>query len=75
MGGVARGCALTWWVAIPLKKPDGMPAALWGLGGRLGGRSVPSEKLIHTLADAAGDDLAQPAGRALLRARLATACG
>ena len=73
-GGPGERLGLTWWVAIPVEKPDGTPAALWGLGGRLGGRSVPSEKVIHTLADAAGD-LAQPAGRALLRARLETACG
>ena len=74
-GGPGERLGLTWWVAIPLEKPDGTPAALWGLGGRLRGRSVPPEKVIHILADAAASDLAQPAGRALLRARLATACG
>ncbi len=74
-GGPGERLGLTWWVAIPVEKPAGTPAALWGLGGRLGGRSVPSEKVIHILADAAGGDLAQPAGRALLRARLATGCG
>jgi serine/threonine-protein kinase RsbW len=74
-GGPGERLGLTWWLAIPLEKPDGTPAALWGLGGRLGGRSVPSEKVIQNLADAAGGDLAQPATRALLRARLATACG
>jgi anti-sigma regulatory factor (Ser/Thr protein kinase) len=74
-GGPGERLSLTWWVAIPLEKPGGTPAALWGLGGRLGGRSVPSEKVIHILADAADGDLAQPAGRALLRARLATVCG
>jgi serine/threonine-protein kinase RsbW len=73
-GGPGERLNLTWWVAIPLEKPDGTPAALWGLGGRRGGRSVPSEKVIRILADAASGDLAQPAGRALLRARLAAAC-
>jgi serine/threonine-protein kinase RsbW len=74
-GGPGERLNLTWWVVIPLVTPDGTPAALWGLGGRAGGRSVPSEKVIRILADAARGDLAQPAGRALLRARLATACG
>ena len=74
-GGPGERLGLTWWVAIPLEKPDGTPAALWGLGGRLRGRSVPPEKVIDILADAAAGDLAQPAGRALLRARLATAGG
>jgi anti-sigma regulatory factor (Ser/Thr protein kinase) len=72
-GGPGERLNLTWWVAIPLDQPDGAPAALWGLGGRAGGRSVPSEKLIRILGDAARGDLAQPAVRALLRARLATA--
>jgi anti-sigma regulatory factor (Ser/Thr protein kinase) len=72
-GGTGERLNLTWWVAIPLEKSDGTPAALWGLGGRGGGRSVPSEEVIHILADAARDDLAQPAERALLRARLANA--
>jgi anti-sigma regulatory factor (Ser/Thr protein kinase) len=73
-GGPGERLNLTWWVAVPLEKPDGSPVALWGLGGRVGGRPVPSEKVIRILADAAGGDLAQPAGRALLRTRLATAC-
>ena len=73
-GGPGERLNLTWWVAVALEKPDGSPVALWGLGGRVGGRSVPSEKVIRILADAAGGDLAQPAGRALLRTRLATAC-
>ena len=70
-GGPGERLDLTWWVAIRLEKPDGTPAALWGLGGRAGGRPVPNEKVIRILADAAGGDLAQPAARALLRARLA----
>ena len=73
-GGPGERLNLTWWLAIRLEERDGSPAALWGLGGRFGGRSVPSEKVIQILADAAGGDLAQPAARALLRARLATAC-
>jgi hypothetical protein len=71
-GGIGERLNLTWWVAIPLEKPDGTPAALWGLGGRAGGRPVPSETVIGILADAARGDLVQPAERALLRARLAT---
>lgn len=73
-GGPGERLNLTWWVAIPLQKPDEAPAALWGLGGREGGRSVPSEEVIRILAEAGRGDLAQPAGRALLRARLATVC-
>lgn len=72
-GGTGEHLNLTWWIAIALEKPDGTPAALWGLGGRQGGRSVPCEKVIRILADAARGDLAQPAERAVLRGRLATA--
>jgi serine/threonine-protein kinase RsbW len=72
-GGPGERLNLTWWVAIALEKSDGTPAALWGLGGRAGGRPVPSENVIRILADAARGDLGQPAARALLRARLATA--
>jgi hypothetical protein len=50
-----------------------MPAALWGLGGRDGGRPVPSEEAMSALADAAGADLARESRRARLRARLALA--
>lgn len=70
-GGTGERLNLTWWVAIPLENSDGTLAALWGLGGRGGGRPVPSEKLIRILADAARGDLAQPAEQAVLRARLA----
>ena len=73
-GGTGERLDLTWWVAVPLEKPDGTPLALWGLGGRVGGHSVPPEEIIRILADAARDDLAQPAGRAMLRGRLAIAC-
>ena len=72
--GTGERLDLTWWVAIPLEGPEGTPPALWGLGGRAGGRPVPSEKAIRILAGAGRDDLAQPAERAMLRARLATAC-
>jgi anti-sigma regulatory factor (Ser/Thr protein kinase) len=73
-GGPGERLELTWWLAIPLEDPDGTPAALWGLGGRAGRRSVPSERVIGILADAGRADLAQPAARALLRAQLETAC-
>ena len=72
-GGTGERLNLTWWVAVPVEKADGTPAALWGLGGREGGRSVPSETVIRILADAARGDIAQPAEQALLHARLATA--
>jgi hypothetical protein len=72
-GGTGERLALTWWVAVPVRGPDGMPAALWGLGGREGGRKVPSEEAIRALADAARADLAQEGQRAALRARLARA--
>lgn len=72
-GGTGERLSLSWWVAVALEKPDGTPAVLWGLGGREGGHPVPSEEVIRILADAAGGDLAQPAERALLRGRLATA--
>ena len=44
--------------------------ALWGLGGREGGRPIPSGDAIRTLADAARTDLTQDAQRADLGARL-----
>jgi len=72
-GGTGERLGLTWWMAVPLEGPDGMPAALWGLGGRDGGRPVPSEEVRRVLAGAARADLAQEAQRAVLRARLAWA--
>jgi serine/threonine-protein kinase RsbW len=72
-GGTGERLGLIWWVAVPLEGADGMPAALWGLGGRDGGRPVPSEDVMRTLADAGRTDLAQEAQRARLRARLALA--
>jgi hypothetical protein len=73
-GGTGERLNLSWWVSVPLEKPDGTPAALWGLGGRGGGHPVPPDEIIRIFADAARGDLAQPAERALLRGRLATAC-
>jgi anti-sigma regulatory factor (Ser/Thr protein kinase) len=72
-GGTGERLDLTWWVAIALQMSDGTPAALWGLGGRGGGRSVPSENVMRILADTAQRDLAQPAERAMLRSQLARA--
>ena len=72
-GGTGERLNLTWWVAVALEKPDGTPAALWGVGGRAGGRPVPREEVIRVLADAAHRDLTQPAERAVLRGRLAMA--
>jgi hypothetical protein len=71
-GGTGERLGLRWWVALPLEGSDGRPAALWGLGGREGGRPVPSEDVMRVLADAARTDLAQDTQRAVLRARLAS---
>jgi hypothetical protein len=70
-GGTGERLQLTWWVTVPLKGTDGAPTALWGLGGRAGGRRVPSDAVLRALADAARGDLAQESERAVLRARLA----
>jgi hypothetical protein len=70
-GGTGEQLGLAWWLAVPLEGPDGAPAALWGLGGRDGGRPVPSDTVIHALVEAARGDLAQEGRRAALRARLA----
>jgi serine/threonine-protein kinase RsbW len=72
-GGPGEQLGLTWWVAVPLEGPDGMPAALWGLGGRDGGRPVPSDEVVRALAEATRADLAQETQRAVLRTRLARA--
>ena len=72
-GGTGEQLGLTWWVAVPLEGPDGRPAALWGLGGREGGRPVPTEAVMCALADGGRTDLAQEARRTDLRARLAAA--
>ncbi|HWI05931.1 MAG TPA: ATP-binding protein [Solirubrobacteraceae bacterium] len=72
-GGTGETLDLEWWVAVPLEGPDGAPQALWGLGGRAGGRSIPSPATLATLGDAARGDLADEAQRAALRARLGAA--
>lgn len=70
-GGTGETLGLEWWVAVPLEGPDGAPAALWGLGGRAGGRSAPSPATLDALGDAARGDLADETQRAALRACLA----
>ena len=70
-GGTGEHLDLAWWIAVALETPDGAQCALWGLGGRGGGRPVPSGEVIGILVDAAHGDLAQPAERAMLRAHLA----
>jgi serine/threonine-protein kinase RsbW len=72
-GGTGERLDLMWWVAVALEKPDGTPAAIWGLGGRAGGRSVPRDEVINVLTDTTRHDLEQPAERAVLRGRLALA--
>jgi serine/threonine-protein kinase RsbW len=72
-GGTGERLQLTWWVAVPLERSDGAPAALWGLGGRDGGRPVPSDAVLRALIQAAATDLAQEGQRARLRAHLALA--
>jgi anti-sigma regulatory factor (Ser/Thr protein kinase) len=52
-GGTGEQLGLTWWLAVPVEGPDGTPAALWGLGGREGGRPVPSETVMRALAETA----------------------
>ena len=51
-GGTGERLGLAWWVSVPLEGPDGRPIALWGLGGRMGGRPVPSEAVIGSLVAA-----------------------
>ena len=70
-GGTGERLDLAWWVAVALQKSDGTPAAIWGLGGRAGGRPIPGEEIISTFTDATHHDLKQPAERAVLRGRLA----
>lgn len=70
-GGSGERLGLAWWISIPLAGPDGAPTALWGLGGRDGGRPVPSSPVMRALEDAGRTDLTQENQRAALRARLA----
>ncbi len=72
-GGTGERLELMWWVAVALGSTDGTPAAIWGLGGRAGGRPVPRDEVISILTDATHHDLEQPAERAVLRGRLDTA--
>jgi anti-sigma regulatory factor (Ser/Thr protein kinase) len=69
-GGTGERLGLMWWVAVPLEGPDGAPAALWGLGGRDGGRPVPSSAVLAALGEAARSDLTQEDQRAAFRRRL-----
>lgn len=69
-GGTGEMLDLEWWVAVPLEGADGAPQALWGIGGRGGGRSVPRPAVLDVLGDASRGDLADEAQRAALRARL-----
>lgn len=69
-GGTGERLDLCWWVSVPLEGAEGAPAALWGLGGRRGGRPVPAAAVIQAIAEAAREDLAQAAQRAALRERL-----
>ena len=69
-GGAGEILDLEWWVAVLLEGPDGAPEALWGLGGRAGGRSAPSAAILETLGHAARGDLTDATQRAALRARL-----
>ena len=70
-GGAGERLGLAWWVSVPLEGPDGAPMALWGFGGRLGQRPIPSEDVLRALADAGRSDLTQETQQAALRARLA----
>jgi serine/threonine-protein kinase RsbW len=70
-GGSGEKLGLAWWISIPLEGPDGELVAIWGLGGRDGGRPIPSGDMMHALAEAGRADLTQEAQRADLGARLA----
>lgn len=69
-GGTGERLDLAWWIAVALDNSPSGPAAMWGLGGRAGGRSVPSEAIIDILGQAARGDLARAGDRAVLRGRL-----
>ena len=69
-GGIGETLGLAWWVAVPLEGRDGAPDAMWGFGGRAGGRPVPSPAILDAIGDAARADLADASQRAALRARL-----
>jgi len=70
-GGTGERLGLAWWVSVPLEGPDEAPTALWGIGGRLGRRPIPSADVMRALAEAGRSDLTQETQQAVLRARLA----
>jgi anti-sigma regulatory factor (Ser/Thr protein kinase) len=70
-GGSGEKLGLEWWVSVPLARADGEPVALWGLGGREGGRPIPTAGILRALGEAGRTDLAQESRRDALRARLA----
>jgi serine/threonine-protein kinase RsbW len=72
-GGTGERLNLTWWVAVALGRSDGTPTAIWGLGGRAGGRPVPPDEVLSILSDATHHDLERPAERAVVQGRLAAA--
>ena len=69
-GGTGERLGLAWWVSVMLNGGGAQPVALWGLGGREGGRPVPSDEAIGELGRAAGRDLTRADERDALRARL-----
>jgi serine/threonine-protein kinase RsbW len=70
-GGSGERLGLEWWVSVPLSGSDGELMALWGLGGREGGRPIPTAGILRALGEAGRTDLAQESQRDALRARLA----
>ena len=72
-GGSGERLDLTWWAAVALHNSGGTPAALWGFGGREGGRSVPPKRIMSILTQAAHGDLVQRSQQTMLRAQLADA--
>jgi anti-sigma regulatory factor (Ser/Thr protein kinase) len=71
-GGSGERLGLEWWVSVPLAGSDGDLVALWGLGGREGGRPIPSAGILRALGEAGRTDLAQESRRDALRTRLTT---
>jgi anti-sigma regulatory factor (Ser/Thr protein kinase) len=69
-GGTGERLGLQWWASVPIAGPGGEPIALWGLGGREGGRPTPTQDVLYVLAHAGRANLAEPGERTALRARL-----
>lgn len=69
-GGTGERLDLLWWVAVPIQKPGAAVRALWGLGGRAGGKPMPSAEVLSVLQQASLSDLGQLAAQAQLRSRL-----